>query len=161
MSIFTQPLKKVLSICLWSLCVSSFNASAAQVSAEPSSEAAHAEHSMNWPGIYYGYLPCEDCNGLKTTLALNKNNSYILITQYVGKSPREYVEKGKFIWSDKHNTIILNAKNGTDKHYYYVDENGLVQLDNHGERIAGKDADRYHLVRTEVTKNPPEQHGMH
>lgn len=120
----------------------------------------HAQHRNDWPGIYYGFLPCDDCIGLKTSLALNKNNSYILITQYVGRSPRDFVEKGKFTWSDNHDSIVLTPRNGGAVHYYQIGENQLIQLDAKGQRIAGKEAERYILRRTDVT-GESQSHGSH
>jgi len=126
---------------------------------------AHEGHqepsSLDWPGIYFGFLPCEDCVGIKTSLALNKNNSYILMTQFTGKSEREFVEKGKFTWGEKENTIVLTPKKGSEPHYYEVGKDVLIQLDNHGNRIAGKAADRYVLRRTDVTGKTEQTHGGH
>jgi uncharacterized lipoprotein NlpE involved in copper resistance len=120
----------------------------------------HASNTLDWPGIYNGFMPCDDCKGVKTTLALNKNSSYILITQYVGKSEREFVEKGKFTWGNKIDTIVLTPRNSSTTQEYFVGENILIQLDNNGNRISGKLADRYILRRTDVTKSPP-SHSSH
>ena len=118
------------------------------------------QNSLDWPGIYNGFLPCDDCMGLKTSLALNKNSSYVLIYQYTGKSPRDYVEKGKFTWGDKKDTIVLTSKDGSSSRQYFVGENMLIQLDSKGERPTGKLADRYILRRTDITDSEP-THGGH
>lgn len=123
----------------------------AEVAGKLDNDAHAAHHSLDWPGIYFGFMPCTDCPGVKTTLALNKNNSYILITMYAGKSDREFVEKGKFEWTDKPNTIVLIPKKGGEQHQYLVGDNQLIQLDAEGNRISGKNADRYVLRRTDVT----------
>ncbi len=129
-------------------------------SVSPETEnAGHEQHSMDWPGIYFGMLPCADCYGVKTSLALNKNNTYILMTQMTGKSPREFTEKGKFTWGTKKDTIILTSRDGSVTHHYAISENALTQLDNHGEPISGKDAERYILHRTDVTKSTKEHAG--
>jgi uncharacterized lipoprotein NlpE involved in copper resistance len=120
----------------------------------------HAQASDDWPGLYFGFTPCADCNGVKTTLALNKNKSYILITQYVGKSEREFVERGKFTWTDKSNTILLTPRNGSAPHQYFAGENILIQLDNNGNRFSGEHADRYILRRKDVT-NAVSPHSSH
>lgn len=131
-------------------------------SAEAQSHDSHhnAQNSLDWPGIYNGFLPCDDCMGLKTSLALNKNGSYVLIYQYTGKSPRDHVEKGKFSWGDKSNTIVLTARDGATTRQYFVGENMLVQLDSKGERPTGKLADRYILRRMDMTDSEP-AHGGH
>lgn len=119
-----------------------------------------SQEAINWPGIYLGFTPCSDCVGIKTTLALNKNNSYVLITQYVNKSDREFVEKGKYTWDKSSKTITLTPRNGDAvAQQYVVGENTLTQLDNKGERITGKLAEKYVLHRKDVTKTPQEHSG--
>ncbi len=120
----------------------------------------NAQNSLDWPGIYNGFLPCDDCMGLKTSLALNKNSSYVLIYQYTGKSPRDHVEKGKFTWGEQNNTIVLTSKDGSTSRQYFVGENILIQLDSKGERPTGKLADHYILRRTDMTDSEP-AHGGH
>ncbi len=115
----------------------------------------HAQRAVEWPGVYNGFTPCADCVGVKTSLALNANNTYILMTQYAGKSPREFTEKGKFTWSEDSNKIVLTPRDGSTTRYYLVGENMLIQLDSNGNRISGKDADRYILRRTDVTAQEP------
>lgn len=121
-------------------------------------DAHHEQQTLDWPGIYNGFTPCDDCKGVKTTLALNANNSYILITQYVGKSPRDITEKGKFVFSNQ-NTIILTPRDSEMTRHYFVDENKLVELDKNGVHYSGKDADRYVLRRNDVVKPPADGQG--
>jgi copper homeostasis protein (lipoprotein) len=160
MQTFKQQLKQSLIFILFSAIFSSYNLASAETAETKHQDSHHANNSLDWPGIYNGFLPCDDCNGVKMTLALNKNNSYLLITQYVGKSPREFVEKGKFTWGDKSNTIVLTPRNGSTTHQYLVGEDMLIQLDNNGNRISGKLADRYILRRMNVTDSAPE-HSSH
>lgn len=115
-------------------------------------ETHHAQAGDDWPGLYFGFTPCSDCKGVKTTLALNKNKSYVLVTQFVGKSEREFVERGKFAVGDD-SKIVLTPRNGSALHYFAVGENKLIQLDNNGNRIAGEQADRYTLRRKDVTQS--------
>ncbi|MFU8787497.1 MAG: copper resistance protein NlpE [Methylobacter sp.] len=121
----------------------------------------HAQNSLDWPGIYRAFLPCSDCKGVKTTLALNKNNSYLLITQYVGKSEREIVEKGKFAWGDKKDVIVLTPRKSSIVRQYFVGEDMLIQLDSEGNRITGDAAERYILSRSDMSKSAAPQHGAH
>lgn len=119
-----------------------------------------SQEAIDWPGIYLGFTPCSDCMGIKTTLALNKNNSYVLITQYVNKSDREFVEKGKYTWEKNSKTISLTPRNGnTVTRQYVVGENTLTQLDDKGELITGKLAEKYILHRKDVAKTPQEHSG--
>jgi copper homeostasis protein (lipoprotein) len=124
-------------------------------------KAHHSQNSLDWPGIYYGFLPCDDCKGIKAKLALNKNNTYIFITQYIGKSEREFVEKGKYTEGNESNTLVLTPRNSSASKYYLVDENKLIQLDDDGNRITGKLADRYILRRNDVTSESQMPHSSH
>ena len=64
----------------------------------------HAEHqqvidkSTDFHGVFYGYLPCQDCNGVKITLSLKQKNLYLLVTQSAKESSREFYEKGKYLY---------------------------------------------------------------
>ncbi|MDP3876713.1 MAG: copper resistance protein NlpE [Methylobacter sp.] len=154
-----QQIKHILT---YSLFIAAFSA---PVFAEDAAETSHkdmhhAQKSLDWPGIYRAFLPCADCKGVKATLALNKNSSYLLITQYVGKSEREIVEKGKFTWGDKENVIVLTPRNGTTTQQYFVGEDMLIQLDNAGNRITGNLADRYTFRRSDMTQSSP-SHAAH
>jgi len=126
---------------------------------EVGAEHQHQPDSTAWIGMYNGSTPCADCVGVKTTLALNKNNTYILLTQYLGKSEREYVEKGKIVWTDPHN-LQLTSKDGKVSHRYLLGDNSLTQLDEQGNRITGKQAERYILRRYDISANPP-SHSSH
>ncbi|QPK63005.1 copper resistance protein NlpE N-terminal domain-containing protein [Methylomonas sp. LL1] len=157
MRTFRQPFKRTLTVVLL---LAFFSVSPVMAeTAETKDKDHHAHNSLDWPGIYNGLTPCADCVGVKTTLALNKNSSYVLITQYLGKSEREFVEKGKFTWGDKANTIVLTPRKGTTSQQYFVGENVLIQLDKNGNRISGKEADRFILRRTDVTDKPPSHAG--
>lgn len=158
MRTFRRQFEKILALLTFSVILSSYNPVFAETAEAKDKDAHHEHNSLDWPGIYFGSLPCADCVGIKTTLALNKNNSYLLITQYLGKSEREFVEKGKFTWGDKENTIILTPRNGATAQQYFVGENMLIQLDSNGNRIAGKLANRYILHRTDITESAP-KHG--
>jgi uncharacterized lipoprotein NlpE involved in copper resistance len=153
-----QNLKKILAVFFCVALHSSYNPVFAETTATPDTH--HAQNSQDWPGIYYGFTPCTDCKGIKTTLALNKNGSYILITQYVGKSEREFTEKGKFTAGDTSNTLVLTPRNSATTRQYWVGENNLIQLDNNGNRITGKQADSYMLRRTDLTA-PSQPHASH
>lgn len=154
-----HPIKTALAS-LFVACLFGFSPVNAET-AESSKDGHTAQHSMDWPGIYNGFTPCDDCIGIKTSLALNQNNSYILITQNVGKSPREFVEKGKFAWTEQDNTIILTPKNGTTTRQYLVGEDTLTTLDSNGELFIAKQAERYVLHRKGLSEPAADSHSGH
>jgi uncharacterized lipoprotein NlpE involved in copper resistance len=160
MRIFNQQIKPIMAAFIF-IATASISSTVFSKTVESQNEEVHsAQNTLDWPGIYLGFTPCDDCNGIKTTLALNKNNSYILITQFNGKSEKEIIEKGKFTSSDHSNIIILTSRDGTTSRQYIVGEKMLIQLDNNGNRFSGKLADRYILRRNDIAA-PSQQHSAH
>jgi uncharacterized lipoprotein NlpE involved in copper resistance len=80
----------------------------------------HGNHSKNtkivdknqkqFHGVFYGYLPCEDCDGVQTTLSLKNKNNYLLVTQPAKASSREFFDKGKYIWDEETSTVTLTSR---------------------------------------------------
>lgn len=154
-----QHLKQSLTLILFIATFSGYNHVFAETTETVKAD-AHATKNNIWSGVYHGFIPCDDCKGVKMTLALNKNNSYLLISQYVGKSEKEIVEKGKFTEGNESNTIVLTPRNSSQTRHYLIGENILTQLDSNGTRITGKSAERYILRRKEIseTQNQPSHH---
>lgn len=153
-----QPFKRILTLSLFLTALSGYNPAFAETG-KADTDAHHGHKSLDWPGIYKGLLPCADCYGIKTSLALNKNNTYIMIYQYAGKSPRDYVEKGKFTWGEKENTIILTPRKGNAVRQYLIGNDTLTELDKDGNLVSGEQASRYVLRRQDVSSEPPSHSG--
>jgi uncharacterized lipoprotein NlpE involved in copper resistance len=106
----------------------------------------NAKNSLDYIGTYKGILPCADCNGLETEIAINENSTFSIKTKYQGKGEKVFVQKGNFTWNKKGNTIILtNIKNKPNQ--YFVGENTLTQLDLSGKKITGSLAEEYKLFK--------------
>ncbi len=105
--------------------------------------------SVDWSGTYQGILPCADCEGIKTQLSLNKDLSYILETQYLGKDEKVFQTTGTFKWNDAGSKITLD----NSEQMYQVCENRIFQLDKDGNRITGEIANKYilQMEKTELT----------
>jgi hypothetical protein len=122
-------------------------------------ETDHSAHmkpvdkSLEFHGVFYGYLPCSDCDGIKATLSLKQNNNYLLVTQPARESSKEFYEKGKYSWDEEKHTVVLTSrKDSTTRQYYIEDEGTLIQLNRDGARVTG-DADRYTLRRSDTVKS--------
>ena len=152
---FTPRFKQMPMALLYIAIFAGYSSVFAETTESKDTAAHHAHARLDWPGVYNGFLPCADCIGVKTSLALNANNTYILITQNVGKSPREFVEKGKFTWGDNNDKIILTPRDSSTPRQYLVGDDKLIELDGNGKRISGKQADSYILRRTDVAAQPP------
>ncbi|NCO73960.1 MAG: META domain-containing protein [Cyanobacteria bacterium] len=101
-------------------------------------------NSLDWNGVYQGIIPCASCEGIKTTLTLNEDLSYVLSTQYLGKSEEVFEVKGTFKWNKEGNTITLDGVKDAPNQFF-VGENTLIQLDISGNRISGDLAEKYML----------------
>lgn len=114
----------------------------------------HRDESQIFRGVFFGYLPCSDCDGVKVTLSLKQKNNYLLVTQYARQSTREYYEKGKYQWDEATKTVLLTPrKNDANKKRYHIEDAGtLIQLNEDGSRLIG-DTDRYTLKRSDMVKS--------
>lgn len=100
--------------------------------------------SLDWEGTYRGILPCADCQGIETTVTLDKNGTCLIRSRYLAKSDRIFSEACTFVWDREGRTIAVSAKESASRRYL-VGENMLVQLDMQGKRITGLLADKYVL----------------
>ncbi len=116
---------------------------------------AHVNHdkSLDFHGVFYGFLPCNDCNGIKSTLSLKQNNNYLLVTQPARDSSREFYEKGKYSWDDeKHILVLTPRKESTTRQYLIKDEGTLIQLNSDGTQVPKELTDSYTLRRSDTVK---------
>ncbi len=119
----------------------------------------HSQHqkpvdaSQKFRGVYYGYLPCKTCAGIKMTLSLKNKKNYLLVTQYAQASNREHFEKGKYDWDDKTNTVTLKARKKDKIQKLRIKDNStLIMLSPEGKAMPGKQ-DQYALVRSDKNKS--------
>lgn len=107
----------------------------------------NAQNSLDWAGRYIGSLPCADCEAIETTLTLNKDQSYVLTTRYVGKEEEaDLTYSGSFVWDGslvKLEGIPKNAR----PNIFKVEENRVRQLDMDGQIIVGEIGSSYLLQK--------------
>jgi len=112
------------------------------------------DKSQDFHGVFYGFLPCNGCNGIKTTLSLKQNNYYLLVTQPAKESSREFYEKGKYTWNEETHTVVLTPrKEAAIKQYHIVNEGTLVQLNSDGTKMSDDLAENYTLRRSDTVKS--------
>ena len=112
-------------------------------------DAAHtSQNALDWDGTYRGFLPCADCEAIQTTVSLKKDLTFIIKTKYLGKSDSVYQTSGTFTWNENGNTITLAPADKSQITRYRVGENLLTQLDKQGNKIAGDNASRYVLSKS-------------
>ncbi len=112
------------------------------------------DKNLEFHGIFYGYLPCKDCSGIKSTLSLKNNNNYLLVTQPAKESSREFYEKGKYTWNEEKHTVVLTPRNSADTRQYFIkDEGTLILLNADGTKMKGDDEDSYALRSSDTVKS--------
>lgn len=104
-----------------------------------------SQSALDWDGTYEGVIPCADCEGIKTELTLNQDNTYTLTEEYIDKNLK-VENQGNITWTDDGNSISLKTKDDEYKRYK-VGENILFQLDLEGNEITGALAQNYQLKK--------------
>lgn len=105
----------------------------------------NSKTSIDWVGTYEGVLPCADCEGIKTTLTINKDETFTLSQEYLNKNFK-LEDKGKLEWSKDGGSIKITTKENGNFNYK-VGENKLFSLDQEGKEITGSLADKYVLIK--------------
>lgn len=171
MKILTTPLKQKLSLIIVCILGISFNPAMAKSDKQTMGDVQRArelarqgdtDHSMHtdpvddsqiFRGVYYGYLPCDHCAGIKMTLSLKNKSNYLLVTQYAQASNKEFYEKGKYIWDDKMGIVTLTArKDSKIRKLRIKDEGSLIVLSPEGTSMKGNQ-DKYMLLRSDKNKS--------
>lgn len=107
----------------------------------------NAENSLDYWGIYEGTLPAADCPGIKTTLTLNKDNTFTLHSEFIDRENAIFDERGSFTLDG--NILTLKQDNGTNS-YYKVEEGQIRMLDGNKQPINGPIAEHYVLKQTKA-----------
>ena len=170
MKALTTPLKQKLGLILLSALCVSFNPAMAKSDKQTmgdvqrarelaNQDVDHSKHkkpvdkSQIFRGVYYGYLPCDYCAGIKMTLSLKNKNNYLLVTQYAQASTKEFYEKGKYTWDDKLSIVTLvSRKDGGQRMLYIKNDATLVVLGPNGKSMKGNQ-DKYSLLRADKNKS--------
>lgn len=98
---------------------------------------------LNWAGLYTGTTPGANSD-IYTEIILNKDSTFKISYNYIGKSDENFTRAGKFVWKDA-DTIDLKIFGVPS--LFVVGENTLTQLDNDGNKIEGKLAHMFVLKK--------------
>jgi hypothetical protein len=110
------------------------------------------DKSQQFRGVYYGYLPCDFCAGIKMTLSLKNKKNYLLVIQYAQSSNREFFEKGKYEWNEKDGIVTLvSRKDSSTQRFIIKNEGALIKVKADGTWMKGNQ-DQYTLLRTDKKK---------
>lgn len=109
-------------------------------------EQEHREKLKSVPGSYIGVLPCADCEGIKTMIVLNPDNTFLKKTAKQGKKERTVNEtKGSYNYDPISHKITLSSEEG--EAIYLFKENHIVQLDKGGKEIKSEKTEQYRLKK--------------
>jgi uncharacterized membrane protein len=103
--------------------------------------------ALRMAGIYGGYVPCADCEGIITYLSLEPDMTYSLEETYYKKDEKVY--RTASTWKLENGKVIL-YENDKVKLSFLPDGNKLWQLDHEGNRISGNLGDKYVLNKQEM-----------
>ncbi|NOR70516.1 MAG: copper resistance protein NlpE [Methylomarinum sp.] len=170
MKALTIPLKQKLNVILLSVLTIAFNPAEAKSDKQYMADVQrarellrkkgdHSQHnkpvdeSQKFRGVYYGYLPCKECAGIKTTLSLKNKKNYLIVTQYAQASNKEFYEKGKYDWDDKTRILTLTArKDSSIREYSIINEATIIPFVSKG-KPRRDDLDAYTLLRSDASKS--------
>ncbi len=98
-------------------------------------------------GTYTGTLPAADCEGIKTTLTINDDKTYKLISEYIGVKDGTFETSG--VYNLINNTLIelVTPSSGEKTYYKVLDENKVMLSDKEGTVNEGSLAEHYILKR--------------
>lgn len=105
-----------------------------------------SEISLDYFGMYEGTLPCADCEGIKTTLTLNEDKTFVLTSEYLGKKKdNKFEEKGSYTIEDGEIAVVKICDIETN--YYKLQEGSLAMLTSEKKMVEGELAPNYILTK--------------
>lgn len=82
---------------------------------------------------YKGVLPCADCEGIETSLFLEKDGTWVMNQRYQGaKSPSVFASYGS--WARTADKLVLTESDG-EKLYFRPQAGGIEMLDREGNPV--------------------------
>lgn len=108
---------------------------------------------------YSGVLPCADCSGLKTSLFLQQDGTYILQEVYQGSKEGDQSFASYGHWARTANKLVLTDSRGEKRYFHPKDEN-LEMLDHSGEPIVSSFNYTLKPVQQSLPKTPMALTGM-
>lgn len=94
----------------------------------------------DFEGTYEATIPCEDCEGIQTTIVINNNQTYKISSNYLGKN-KTIDDNGRFKLIENASVLHLQGKDTDLK--LKIGENKLFELDADGEVVQGNNAEQY------------------
>ena len=123
---------------------------------QPTQVAELKPMQQSWRGI----LPCADCEGIETSLFLEKDGTWVMNERYQGVS-REPSSFGSYgTWARTADKLVLTDSEG-EKSYYRAKGEKLEMLDREGNPIESKLNYTLEPVKASLPTTPMAMRGMY
>ncbi|WP_420378140.1 envelope stress response activation lipoprotein NlpE [Yokenella regensburgei] len=111
---------------------------------------------QSWRGV----LPCADCEGIETSLFLEKDGTWVMNERYqgVGHEPSSFASYGR--WARTADKLVLTDSKG-EKSYYRAKGDKLVMLDREGNPIESSLNYTLEPVKASLPTTPMAMRGMY
>ena len=97
-------------------------------------------------GTYTGTLPCADCGGIKTRLKINRDTTYELRSEYLGKKDAVFEESGVYNIVAEDVIELITPSSGY-RTYYKILDGAIALSDSTGMITKGELAEYYILKK--------------
>jgi copper homeostasis protein (lipoprotein) len=123
---------------------------------KPGQEEALQPMQQSWRGV----LPCADCEGIETSLYLEKDGTWVMNERYQG-AKREPSSFGSYgTWARTAEKLVLTDSNG-EKSYYRAKGDKLEMLDREGNPIVSTLNYTLEPVKSSLPVTPMAMRGMY
>ncbi|POP41644.1 copper homeostasis/adhesion lipoprotein NlpE [Superficieibacter electus] len=111
---------------------------------------------QSWRGV----LPCADCEGIETSLFLEKDGSWVMNSHYLGAAERNSVFATYGTWARTADKLVLTDTQG-EKYYYHAKGEALEMLDRDGNPITSQFNYTLEPVTASLPATPMAMRGMY
>lgn len=105
-------------------------------------------------GLFVGITPCADCEGIKQSLFINKNNTFRMTSEYLSKPKYTFEDTGTYEF-DKTNKLLTLTNN----YKFKAVGDELIMLDGEGNEMTGELAKYYVLTKLNLVGGDRDEHG--
>ena len=106
----------------------------------------YAENSLDYWGVYKGVLPAADCPGIETTLTINEDNTFSLLSVYIDRDT-SFDEKGTYTLEKGYMTLTFDGDE--EVQYYFIGEDTATRLTSDKEFVESELAEHYVLNKVD------------
>ena len=121
---------------------------------------AQAAELKPMPQSWRGVLPCADCEGIETSLFLEKDGTWVMNERYLGarEEPSSFASYGT--WARTADKLVLTDSKG-EKSYYRAKGDALEMLDREGNPIESQFNYTLEPAKSSMPMTPMTLRGMY